>query len=146
MTITKITGADVEEWLTLTLELWPDYDQAEMQSALAGIHESPQETAYLLRNEEQTAIGFINLSLRHDYVPGATQKPVAYVEGIYVRAAYQRQALGKMLIQRAEAWAAEQGCSELASDVLLDNEASQAFHQQVGFEEVDRVVSFIKTL
>lgn len=79
MTITKITETDFEEWLTLALELWPDYDQAEMESALTGIHGSPQETAYLLRNEEQTPIGFINLSLRHDYVPGATQKPVAYV-------------------------------------------------------------------
>lgn len=146
MTITKITEADFEEWLNLALELWPDYDKAEMESALTGIHESPQETAYLLRNEEQTAIGFINLSLRYDYVPGATQKPVAYVESIYVRAAYQRQALGKMLIQHAEAWAAEQRCSELASDVLLDNEVGQAFHKQVGFEEVDRVVNFIKTL
>lgn len=51
----------------------------------------------------------MNLSLRHDYVPGATQSPVAYIEGIYVKENYRKQGLGKALIQHAEQWAIEQG-------------------------------------
>jgi aminoglycoside 6'-N-acetyltransferase I len=88
----------------------------------------------------------MNLSLRSDYVPGATQRPVAYVEGIYVRNDYQKQGIGAALIQSAEYWAQEQGCVELASDALLDNTASHNFHTRVGFQEVERVVSFIKQI
>lgn len=36
----------------------------------------------------------MNLSLRHDDAPGATQRPVAFVAGIYVRALYRRRLLG----------------------------------------------------
>lgn len=146
MTIHPVTNNDFEEWLRLALELWPDHSPDEMRSILAGIFASESEAAFLFRDEAEAPVGFMNLSLRTDYVPGATQKPVAYVEGIYVRAAYQRRGIGKQLIERAEQWAREQGSHELASDVLLDNQQSADFHVQAGFEEVDRVISFIKNV
>ena len=88
----------------------------------------------------------MNLSLRRDYVPGATRRPVAFVEGIYVRAPYRHQRVGTALMQWAEQWARQQGCVELASDALIENQDSYEFHTQVGFEEVERVVFFIKSL
>lgn len=146
MSIREVTPSDFQEWFDLAQQLWPDYEPDEMTDALNGIQNSPIESAFLLRTADRLAVGFINLSLRYDYVPGATKRPVAYVEGIFVRADFRQQGLGKQLIQHAEEWARHQGCSELASDVLLDNVASQAFHRQVGFEEADRVVSFIKSV
>lgn len=86
----------------------------------------------------------MNLSLRHDYVPGVTQSPVAYIEGIYVKENYRKQGIGKALIQYAEQWAIEQGCTQLASDALLENTERYEFHTHIGFEEVERVVCFIK--
>ena len=144
MTILPVTENDADDWLQLALELWPDYSPDEMNSVTSAIAQSPKETAFLVRDAQQAAIGFMNLSLRHDYVPGAEQRPVAYVEGLYVRAAFQQQGIGRRLIQRAEQWAKEQGCRELASDVLIDNTASAEFHGKVGFEEVERTVFFIK--
>jgi aminoglycoside 6'-N-acetyltransferase I len=43
-------------------------------------------------------------------------------------------------------WARARGCRELASDALLDNEASQRAHRALGFEETERVVYFSKKL
>jgi len=43
-------------------------------------------------------------------------------------------------------WARERGCSELASDALLDNAASRAMHRALGFEETERAVFFRKSL
>lgn len=146
MTILPVTESDFKEWHQLALELWPDYEPDEMNSITSTIAHSPKETAFLVRDESGTAIGFINLSLRYDYVPGATQKPVAYVEGLYVRPAYQQQGIGRQLIERAEQWAQEQGCQELASDVLIDNTASAEFHNRVGFREEERTIFFIKTI
>jgi aminoglycoside 6'-N-acetyltransferase I len=86
------------------------------------------------------------LSLRHEYVAGANQSPVAYIEGIYVEKEYQKQGIGTALIHYAEQWAKEQGCVELASDALIENTASYEFHTKVGFQEVERVVTFIKPI
>ncbi|MBO0947045.1 aminoglycoside 6'-N-acetyltransferase [Fibrella forsythiae] len=146
MIIKEVTPSDFQEWFDLARELWPDYETDEMTDALTGIQQSPIESAFLLRNDQKLAIGFINLSLRYDYVPGATKRPVAYVEGVFVRADFRQQGYGRQLILHAEEWARYQGCSELASDVLLDNVASQAFHRHVGFDEAERVVSFIKSV
>lgn len=149
MTIHKATTDDLPEWRKLALELWPaedDTDVDDMQSVLTNILQSPTQDGFLVRDEPGTAIGFMNLSLRTDYVPGATRYPVAFVEGIYVQPAYQQQGIGNALIRQAEAWAREHGCAELASDALVANAASEAFHKRVGFEEVGRVIQFIKTL
>ncbi|MFD2571840.1 aminoglycoside 6'-N-acetyltransferase [Spirosoma soli] len=146
MTILEVTENDADDWLQLALELWPDYSLDEMNLVTDGIAQSPRETAFIVRDEQGTAIGFMNLSLRHDYVPGATQQPVAYVEGLYVREPYQKQGIGRQLIHRAEQWARDQGCSELASDVLIDNAPSAAFHSKAGFEEVERTIFFIKNV
>ncbi|MEZ0542430.1 aminoglycoside 6'-N-acetyltransferase [Fibrella arboris] len=147
MSIREVSASDFKEWFDLACLLWPDYEPDEMTDALNGIQQrSATESAFLLRHDNRQAIGFINLSLRFDYVPGATKRPVAYVEGIFVLADHRQRGYGKLLIEHAEEWARQQGCSELASDVLLDNEASQAFHRQVGFDEAERVVSFIKSV
>ena len=125
-------------------QLWPDYDPDEISDALTAILRSSIEAAFLLRNDEQLAVGFINLSLRYDLIPGATQKPVAYVEGVYTCPEFRRQGLGKLLIEQAEVWAQQQGCAELTADVSDDNLASISFHKQVGFEQINRIVTFIK--
>jgi aminoglycoside 6'-N-acetyltransferase I len=38
------------------------------------------------------------------------------------------------------------GCSEFASDTLLDNVESHKFHAALGFQETERVVYFRKIL
>lgn len=146
MTIVEVTQANFEEWLKLALELWTDSSTEEMQISLTQILHSPCQLGVLVKTEAGRAIAFMNLSLRSDYVPGATQSPVAFVEGIYVQPEYQKQGVGKALIQYAEQWAQAQGCVELASDALLENTVSYAFHKQVGFQEVERLVTFIKPI
>ncbi|WP_080058043.1 aminoglycoside 6'-N-acetyltransferase [Spirosoma aerolatum] len=146
MTIHIATLHDLDEWLQLALALWPDSDSDELRVILTNIHQSAKEDGFLVRNSQGVAIGFMNLSLRTDYVPGATKIPVAFLEGIYVEPGYQQQGIGYTLVQRAEQWARDKGCLELASDVQLSNSTGEAFHKKAGFEEVERVIQFIKTL
>jgi aminoglycoside 6'-N-acetyltransferase I len=146
MKIGKVTQEDFNDWLELALALWPEESIEDIRSGLTQTLHSDREAGFLVRNDNSNAIGFMNLSLRYDYVPGATQSPVAYVEGIYVKEKYQRQGVGTVLIQQAEQWALEQGCVQLASDALLGNNASHEFHTKVGFQEVERVVTFIKAI
>lgn len=146
MEIVKITQDDFKEWLDLALRLWPDDSPSQMQISLTNILNSLHEAAFLVRDQQGNAIAFINLSLRSDYVPGATNSPVAYVEGIYVKDEYRNQGVGTALIQFAQQWALNQGCIELASDALIENTASHEFHKKIGFQEVERTVFFIKSV
>jgi len=132
-------------WIELALELWPGESPEEMRDVLIAEYEKPNIRAWLAMEGEQY-IGFINASLRSDYVPGCEEYPVGYVEGIYIRPQWRGKGYSRQLLKLAEDWARENGCTEMGSDALLDNTNSHAFHKAVGFTEVERVVCFYKSL
>jgi aminoglycoside 6'-N-acetyltransferase I len=147
MNIIKVTQdvsnqEDFRDWLDLAMQVWPDCPIND----LTEIIQSSRQAGFLIRNETRQVIGLMNLSLRYDFVPDATQSPVGYVEGIYIKAEYRKQGVGAALIQYAEQWAYEQGCIELALDALLENPESHEFYAKVGFREVERVIFFIKSV
>lgn len=72
--------------------------------------------------------------------------PVAYIEGIYVKPAYQKQGIAKELVKIAENWVKEKGFTQIASDTESGNLGSIDFHTKSGFTEVERIVCFIKNL
>lgn len=150
--IAEITLADLDEWVALALALWPAEEETpeqaelEMRAELEGILRSRRDTGFMVRDDGGRAIAFMNLSLCNEYVPGATRFPVAYVEGIYVMDGLRQCGVGTALMQQAEVWAQENGCAQMGSDVLIGNEESCQFHTGVGFQEVERVVCFIKDL
>jgi aminoglycoside 6'-N-acetyltransferase I len=117
-----------------------------MQEILTEILDSDREIAFLVRDDNGKAIAFMNLSLRSEYVPEATQSPVGYIEGIYVKDEYRDRGVGKALVEYAAQWALDRGCIELASDALVDNTGSHEFHTKTGFREAERTVFFIKSI
>lgn len=147
ITILPCASAGQDGWLECRQALWPDCPRdehlAEMQSALA----LPDKYAqFLARGADGRAAGFVEASLRTDYVNGTDSSPVAFLEGIYVAPSYRRQGVGRLLVAAVAAWARARGCSELASDAPLDNVVSHAMHTALGFEETERVVYFRKPL
>ena len=68
------------------------------------------------------------------------------MESWYVDPDVRGRRVGRALVEAAEGWARERAYTELASDALLENEASQKAHKVLGFEEVERSVHFRKAL
>ena len=89
--------------------------------------------------------GFIELGLR-TYAEGCDSSPVPFIEGWYVDEDVRRTGVGAALVRAAEEWAREQGYREIASDVELSNEISQTAHRALGYEEVERIVCFRRSL
>jgi aminoglycoside 6'-N-acetyltransferase I len=85
------------------------------------------------------------LALRK-YANGCDSRPVPFLEGIWVDAAFRRRGIGARLIEHIEAFVAARGFREVGSDTPLDNRASQAAHRAWGFCETERVVYFRKLL
>lgn len=139
------TAADEEAWLSLALELWPESTPAQLSKEFQRVLLSGKETILLYENGSQPS-GMVMVSLRNDYVEGTDSTPVGYIEGIFVRKEHRGQQTARRLVEAAEQWARQQGCSEMASDAELPNTVSQSFHQAVGFEEVNRIVCYRKTI
>lgn len=101
---------------------------------------------FLAENGKGRVIGLAEVSVRRDHVDGATICPVPYLEAWYVDASYRKQGVGKALMEAVESWAVSLGFRELASDAEIENRLSIRLHRRLGFVEVDRNVTFLKTL
>lgn len=145
MTIEDTSLDNLKELATLKTELWPDSNFDEELGNCERLLLSVNEACFLARLDDKY-VGFIQLSLRTDYVEGASTSPVAYVEGLYVRPDCRKAGAARALIEFGLAWGKEMGCIEYASDAEWQNEPSIGFHKHLGFEEVGRTVHFIKII
>ena len=129
----------------MACKLWPDNTVEEMRIEFSNMISKP-DAALFLAYERETAIGFAQCQLRHDYVEGTDSSPVGYLEGIYVIDGYRKQGIARELLFACESWAKAKGCCEFASDCEISNVQSLQFHLNVGFEEANRIICFTKKL
>ncbi|MBN2794287.1 MAG: GNAT family N-acetyltransferase [Clostridia bacterium] len=142
----RVDETNVTLMAKMAKSLWTDIDVDEYIYDMKCAFDEGKEITYLYQDEQGDYLGFIQLSLRHDYVEGSESSPVGYVEGIYVKDEHRRKGIARKLIEFAEEWSREQGCTELASDCELSNTLSIDFHKNSGFTEANRLVCFIKSL
>ena len=142
----KAPDSNDREWLRLRLRLWQEGTEAEHARYMADAIARGHFVRLALTQSSATAIGFIEASKRVDYVNGTSTSPVAFLEGLYVEPASRRKGVARALVEAVEAWAATEGCTELASDSPLENAAAHAAHRALGFEETERVVYFRKAV
>ncbi len=141
----KIAKENLDVLASLFIELWPDCRYEEEYANCKKILESAKETCFLIKREN-SYVGFIQLSLRTDYVEGVETYPVAYIEGLYVKPKYRKFGIGKRLVDLGAKWGREMGCQEYASDAELENDTSIQFHKSLGFQEMNRIVCFKKEI
>jgi aminoglycoside 6'-N-acetyltransferase I len=137
-------SSDIPAWGRLRERLWPEGSLEEHLGELPDWLDDP-ETCALLAVADRAIVGFLEGRLR-SHADGCATTPVAYLEGWYVDGPWRRSGIGRALVAAFETWARERGCRELASDTWPENAASLAAHRRLGFQEVDRVVTFRKPL
>jgi aminoglycoside 6'-N-acetyltransferase I len=145
MTIEIFSADNVKQLTELALELWTDGSFEEELTYYQSFLDAENEVCYLVK-VEGVYVAFIHVSLRAEYVEGADDSPVAYIEGLYVKPSYQKRGIAQNLVGLAEAWGRKKDCKQVASDTELSNVLSIDFHKKMGFEEVNRVVCFVKGL
>jgi aminoglycoside 6'-N-acetyltransferase I len=146
-TIERCASLDHPGWLQMRVALWADATADDHRAYMAISLAQPERFLQLMMyDENHQPIGFIEGSIRGDYVNGTETSPVGFVEGVYVVPAWRRKGVARQLFAAIGDWARARGCRELASDALLANEASQRAHRALGFEETERVVYFRRML
>ena len=145
MTIREIVESDRLDWVRLRDALWPgslsDHDD-ETRKYFAERSETP---IVFVAEADGRLVGFLELDFRK-YAPGCRSSPVPFIEGWYVEPALQRQGIGRALVEAAEAHARTMGHHEIASDAELENADSLAAHRALGYDVVERVVCFRRSL
>ncbi len=139
--------ADAPAWLQMRQALWPDESESharEVERYFAGELRMPLEVLLAFAGDGRP-IGFAELSIRK-YAEDCQTDRVAFLEGWYVTPDARRRGVGRALVTAAESWARAQGCSEFASDALLDNTISAAAHRALGFDETVQLRCFRKAL
>jgi aminoglycoside 6'-N-acetyltransferase I len=145
--VRAVTRNDAVAWLAMRQALWPEhgekYHPTEIARFLAGELKNP--LAVFVADGNGELLGFAELNIR-PYAEGCNTDRVGFLEGWYVVPEARRGGIGRALVAAAEEWARAQGCTEFASDTIVDNDVSAAAHQALGFEEVEVIRCFRKDL
>ncbi len=149
-----VRSTDRAEWLRMRSLLWPDDPEGDHQREIASFLNTGSFRAvepfldwavFVSVRPIGGLCGFLEASIR-PFAEGCTTTRVGYVEGWFVDDDMRRQGVGKALVMAAEQWAAEQGCTEMASDAHPENTISLRAHRALGFNETGRAVQFHKQL
>ena len=140
-----LTEENINQLTKLSLELWNDSTYDDEYTNWYSIVYSKTDFC-LLAKKGLDYIGFIHISIRTDYVEGCENMPICYLEALYVNEKYRNRGMAKMLLDNAELWTKLKGMTQLASDTELDNETSKLFHLKAGFNEVNRIVCYVKNI
>lgn len=139
------TRDDKSEWLRMRLLLWPEVESDDLLLEMDGIMDDALTPVFVLERPEGGLGGFLEAGTRK-YAEGCITAPVGYIEGWFIDADLRGQGRGHQLVRAAEDWARSQGLKEMGSDTWLENEVSIRAHLAMGYEEVERLIHFAKTL
>lgn len=149
ISVREVRSSDAAGWLEMRCALWPEGPEAEHREEIERFfaHGSipSLEAALVAVDSTGALVGFVELALRA-YAEGCATAPVAYLEGWFVVPGARGQGVGGRLVEAAEAWGREQGCTEFASDADVDNEVSAEAHKALGFEDMGLIRCFKKTI
>lgn len=147
-TVRAVIPADKGSWLRLRCALWPEGTPEEHAQEVARFFsgQSHEPLAVLVAVDAAGAVvGFVELSIRSVAESCETDR-VAYLEGWYVEPQRRRQGVGRALVRAAEDWGRTQGCTEFGSDTQIGNQDSAAAYLALGFDEVEQLRCFRKSL
>ena len=145
MHVRPLIDTDTPDWLRMRLALWPDHTAAEHEAGMLEWRARADTVVFVALRPDRSVCGFVEAGER-PYADGCDSSPVGYVEGWYVDGDMRLKGAGRAMLMAAETWARERGRTEMASDALLDNDASHRAHVASGYAEVERLVLFRKAL
>lgn len=144
ITIRRAAREDKAEWFRMRKGIWPEAPDEYLDFDMDDILEDGDYAVFLACADEKP-IGLTEARIR-EYGEGCETSPVGYIEGWFVQEEHRGRGIVGVMTQAAEDWAREKGCTEMASDTWLDNEASIRAHLKLGYYEVERLIHYVKQL
>jgi aminoglycoside 6'-N-acetyltransferase I len=144
--VMTLKRTQVDAWGRLRSRLWPARPPDQQRREMADLLADPEFNAvFVAIDRDRAAHAFIEASLRMS-AEGCRSHPIGYIEGWYIEPEWRAPGVAGALLARAEAWAASQGCREMAMAVRADEVEARAVQQALGYEEVASLAHYRKEL
>jgi GNAT superfamily N-acetyltransferase len=141
VTIRAACASDADAIAELTTQLGYDLTEEDSAHRLSRI---------LLRNDQQffvadldnRAVGWVHVVLA-EYVDA---EAFVVIAGLVVDRNYRRRGIGRVLMDRAEIWARERGCSIVRLTSSSTRTTAHRFYENLGYTNIKTQYSFVKPL
>ena len=133
---------DADALARLAGELGYPSAPAQVRERLAAVEGQSQHATYIAVDQSGEIVGWIELAEIHSLA----HEPRAEITGLVVDAAHRGAGVGRLLVQRGEAWARERGLSAIGvrSNVMRDR--AHAFYLGLGYAVAKSQKVFRKAL
>lgn len=95
----------------------------------------------LVAESDGSVVGWIGIRVETTFVEGFG----ADLEGLVVDESVRSRGIGKLLLEAAESWARERGCSEMRVRSNVLRERAHSFYERQGYSTIKAQFNFPKT-
>jgi GNAT superfamily N-acetyltransferase len=132
---------DAHDVARLTGQLGYETSPAEAVARLTRIL-AKWDQRVLIAEADGRAVGWLHAAIA-EFIEA---EPFAVIAGLVVDRDYRRQGIGRLLIEAAEAWARERGCSLIRLWSSVARSDAHRFYERLGYANVKTQHAFAKAL
>jgi GNAT superfamily N-acetyltransferase len=141
MKIRKTDKSDLDSWVELRHELWPDSSFADLRREAEEMLKDSFQEAFLLLDDSNRPAGFAEVAIHK-----GSEGLYGHLEGWYVAPVDRGKGFGRELVGAVEQWCLHRSISLLTSDTTPDYPESPDAHTGAGFKKLHEFTIFIKSL
>ena len=133
---------DTQALAHLSGELGYPVTAAQVRERLGAIEGKHDHATFVAVAPEKEVVGWIQLS----EVRALEVEPRAEITGLVVDSGYRSAGVGRLLVERGEAWARERGLQTIGVRSNVVRERAHAFYERLGYAVVKSQKVFRKSL
>ena len=141
VTIRAARASDAAEIAQLTTQLGYDLTHTDAADRLSRIL-LREDQQFFVADVDGRAVGWVHVVFT-EYVDA---EAFAAIAGLVVDRDHRRLGIGRALVDRAEIWARDRGCSIVRLASSATRETAHRFYENLGYANIKTQYSFIKPL
>lgn len=134
--------SDAESLARLSGQLGYPVTEAQVRERLSFVERKDDHATFVAVAPERGVVGWIQLS----EVRALEVEPRAEITGLVVDSAYRSAGVGRLLVERGEAWARERGLPAIGVRSNVVRERAHSFYERLGYSVVKSQKVFRKNL
>ena len=134
-------ASDAEDVAYLTRQLGYDVEPSVLRARLSSIL-ARSDQRFLVAEAEGRTVAWLHAAVS-EYVETG---PFVVIGGLVVGTSHRKQGIGRQLMEQAEKWATEQGCSIVRLWSSSGRTAAHRFYEQLGYTNIKTQYAFAKSV
>ena len=130
MAVRTIVNSDIPAALMLIGQLGYEMPQAELVRRLTAVLAHADHRVWVY-DDGGKAVGLLHAFFR----PALDKPPEVMVQALVIEASQRSKGVGEALMQVAEGWAREKGCTSVALYSRVDRDRAHRFYERLGYEK-----------